>query len=420
MATPHAVQLALLDAAGGPPTIVDVFDEYTIALDMFRPGSPWTFSMWHSGEADPVVEGARHATAWTTLKRAVRLGGQVLFSIDGAPQLNGIIEELDEPVDPEKGAALVIAGRDLSALALDWEADPRLSFRGRALEDVLRDAFNRAGVQAVIGYGADAAREVSSRARPGARGASTHVTHRRHRVSLAHPRPGERTWAFCDSIARRAGYLMWVAPNADGVNQMAVVVDTPAYDAAPVFDFRSHLVPGRAGLEATPDSNALARGFKASLRGVPARINIAGHAPRGDAHPARFRPFVDNAGLARYAGTLVADPLPPQNAWLHARARDVAGATREAQRAMAAAMREWRTYTCTVQGHGQVVDGRPRLFALNTMAHVYDRVGGFTRLDEDMLVTRVEFRGSAAAGQTTTLTLGTRDAIDLTPAPDDA
>ncbi len=49
------------------------------------------------------------------------------------------------------------------------------------------------------------------------------------------------------------------------------------------------------------------------------------------------------------------------------------------------------------------------------MARAYSRIGSFSLIDEEMLITRVEFEGSREGGQTTKITLGTKGAIDLTP-----
>jgi prophage tail gpP-like protein len=65
-----------------------------------------------------------------------------------------------------------------------------------------------------------------------------------------------------------------------------------------------------------------------------------------------------------------------------------------------------------------MVEDRVQLYAVNTMAHVRDdlTIDGEERpLDEDMLITRVEFHGGRREGQTTTLTLVPKDSIVLTP-----
>ena len=86
-------------------------------------------------------------------------------------------------------------------------------------------------------------------------------------------------------------------------------------------------------------------------------------------------------------------------------------------------MASFRTYTATVRGHGQRVDGVDRLFAINTTARVVDSACSDPDgnvLDEVMLMTRVEFRrarvaGTGGSGTQTTVNLVPLGAIDLTP-----
>ena len=81
-------------------------------------------------------------------------------------------------------------------------------------------------------------------------------------------------------------------------------------------------------------------------------------------------------------------------------------------------MAGFRQYECTVQGHGQVVDGAMRLYAVNTMARVRDDLCSSPTgapLDESMLITRVTFDGGRQSGTTTTLVLVPKDSISVIP-----
>jgi prophage tail gpP-like protein len=85
---------------------------------------------------------------------------------------------------------------------------------------------------------------------------------------------------------------------------------------------------------------------------------------------------------------------------------------------VAEAMADFRSYKCTVQGHGQDTDTGHLLYAINTMARVRDDVctdANGNPLDESMLITRVEFMRSRQTGTTTTVTLSPRDAISVVP-----
>jgi hypothetical protein len=123
-----------------------------------------------------------------------------------------------------------------------------------------------------------------------------------------------------------------------------------------------------------------------------------------------LRPF-QNEGLAQ--SNLVISPLPPQPRFLHTRrSRDPSTGEQEAKRVHAAAMRRFRNYTLTVQGHGQQVIGDVYIYAINSMAKVFDNLIG---ISEDMLITGVKFRGSRKSGQVTEISLGTRGSIVINP-----
>jgi len=476
----HEVTLTLKSTG----TQLDNWDQYTITQDMFNVGSPWAFTLWRSGSTE---------SAWRRMLNEVRLGDTVIVAIDGAPQVTGRIESRVIGVDKDSGAKLTISGRDLSGPALDWDADPRIRLTKQVLGDTLAALFTPLGIPVVIGANADAAREVQTRARRGARGANSdtsvasgrhHRKHRRKRVDLSHARPGERVWQVAESIVRKLGYMLWVAPDADG--KLAVIVDTPNYDQETTYVFGRRIIEG----EVTRDSGILESSLECSIRDIPTVVYAFGRAQRGDQRAARHvtgvsrrsvfaRPLGDDTGFWMRSGlpdllgrgdnpgtledmgprfgslpapatsgeqnatspsqptaarspiltrqayqneslqsevgdALVISPLPPQPRFLYSkRARNPETAEQEAKRVIAEAMRKFREYKCTVRHHGQFVDGQLRLFAINTMALVYDRVSELDR--EEMLITRVTFSGSRNKGQLTQLTLGTKGMVVLTP-----
>lgn len=461
----HDVQL-LLKSTG---RVLTNWDRYTVSLDMFNVGQPWTFSLWYS---------EREQSAWQTLQDEVKLGGKILFSIDGAPQLTGIIEELSTP-ESRNGFSMVISGRDIAASALDWDADPRTVVSNRPLGDVLELLFSQLGI-AVDVVESSAAREVQSRARRGARATERSTRRRAHRVDSSRPRPDETVWQVVQSLLDRLGLMAWVAPSAQG--GLAIVVDVPAYDSPPLYQLE------RSARLTETDRRLLETDLKCSIRGIPTVVYASGRAKRGDAPPARHRVQYDVPGMANVppgviraptsgvanlsidvlgasigpsltsagnpiafnqeptivrpgvriiserheappaqatrraytndqlaAWSFVQNPLPPQPKYLHSsRAKNPSQGEREARRFMAKKMRNFRIYMGTLRGHGQEVNGTRRLFALNTMAHLRDT---FRNIDEDMLITGCEFSGSRADGQRTRLTLGTKGAINLEPDP---
>lgn len=397
----HEVSLVV----GDPPMRIDTWDRYDLTIDMLQPGSPWTASLWRSDTRD---------ANWTRL-RAVRLYDPVTWLIDGATVVSGRVET--RRVEGKRtGALLVLSGRDASGPALDWDADPTVRLRGLTLAAALEALFAPLGIPVVIGASADGTRLVQVGTRRGPRGVTR--SRRTRPIDIAHPRPGERVWQLADAIVRRAGYLLWIAPSEGG--GLAVVVDTPGYGSGVRYRLERRAQPDAPGGGFV--GNILSGAEDLNGRDAPSVVNVYTHATRGDAVSARQRATVANAGLADAAITrgLVRTPLPVHPRHVRAdRARTVAAAQREGERVLANAMARFRAYSCTVQGHGQPTTSAPNLFAVNTMAHVHDDLclnPSGAPLDEDMLVTRVAFSGGGRTeGQTTTLALGPRSAIVVTP-----
>jgi prophage tail gpP-like protein len=417
------------------------FDRYNVKVDMLDLGNPFTFSLWYSSNSE---------SAWASLVREVKLGGDIVFTIDDAPQLRGRIETLSVRVSRKAGACIVISGRDLAGPAISWDADPRTVLRGRTLDDCMQALFAPLGVQVITGTGADAEREVRSLRRAGAHGSTSAWRRRTNHVDLTRCKPGEKVMDTALGIVKRLGYMMWVSPTADGT--LALVVDTPNYAQSAAFRFTRQVRDGRV----TADSDIVESDYHAQIRTVPTVVTAYGRSPRGNVLPTRHRSqrmgipdflLYDSQGIARErtpteepGGVLftpidatppsdatrmpfnndelhrypfVENPLPTQPLHLHSeRARSAATGAQEAKRTLAKAMQDFRAVEITVRGHGREVNNERRLFAPNTMCHVRDAL---TSMDEDMLITGVEFMCSRASGQETKLTLGTKGAISLDP-----
>lgn len=476
--TDHEVKLIL--ASSGVE--LDVWDEYVITQDMLSPGSPFTFALWYSRD---------RAATWEVLRRSVKVGDSVILTIDGAPQLNGRIEQVTTAAAGHGARTMTIAGRDLAGVALDFDADPTINVTGQRLEDALRRVFasvalpfrmttadaarevvsKRAGrnassrdaarlaefdaiasspivsipaspLQTLVGLGlaSPLARTVGLRVdpinltpigQPGSaqREAALEAARIRARqrtarnksvlVDEAHPRPGERVWAFAEAIVARLGMRLWVSP--DGSNGLTIVADRPDDSTDGVFAFTRVL---RDGID-TGVGNILAAEEGINFRGVPTVVTVFTDEGRGDKTSGKSRAVTQNERLADRAVTrgFVLRPTPLQPRFVRSdRARTRQRAAQESERILTDAMAQFRTYTATVRGHGQRVDGQDRLFAINTTARVVDSVmtdADGNPLDEVMLITKLEFRRKrdqgGGGGTTTTATLVPLGAIDLTP-----
>ena len=384
---------------------LDVWDRYTVSLSMLDAALPFAFSLWKSQDRQ---------SAWVALKEWVKVGKPVVLQIDGATLLNGYVGQA-KCATTRQGSTIVVSGRDLAGPAMTWDADPRLRLKGLSLDAALERLFAPLGIPVWSDADATAARQVQMGTSRAPRLPSTSTasssrrrTRRRAAIDYAHPRPGEKIWQVATALCQRLGYMLWVAPHPE--HGLAVVVDTPDY-ASPV-QYQLRRVYDRQG-NVTADSNILESELTVSIEQVPTEVHVYTGSARGEAVSARSMQTVFNTALedADISGGWTVPAALHQPRHVRAeRARTPGGAQRTGERILADAMRGFRTYECTVQGHGQ--DGR--LYAINTMAHVRDDEWD---VDEDMLILRATFERSreGSKGTTTRLTLGPKGAIVLTP-----
>ena len=160
---------------------------------------------------------------------------------------------------------------------------------------------------------------------------------------------------------------------------------------ADVFEWTERLSVGVETIDARP---------------APTSVTVYTGSDRGDKVSVRQRAVATNAALtdARVTrGLVVADPPPQPRHMRSTRAKTLARAEQEGRRVILDAMRAFRTYRLTVRGHGQLVGGVRTLYAVNTVARVYDDLctnADGQPLDEDMLITRVTFKNHGCCGHT--------------------
>jgi len=86
---PHRVEL-FTGLATEDSVAIAQWDEYTITLDMLAPGSPFTFTIWHSAET---------RSAWQYLRRKVKVGDSAPdFTLSGS---DGKVHRLTEYKDQQ-------------------------------------------------------------------------------------------------------------------------------------------------------------------------------------------------------------------------------------------------------------------------------------------------------------------------------
>jgi len=397
----HTTDLVLCQSGDA----IDVWDEYVITLDMLSAGAAWTFAFWRSDVA---------RTSWDVIKSKVRLGDDIALTIDNACQLSGRVESIRTEASRQQGATVILSGRDLSGIAMDFDADPTLNLRNMQLGEALPQVFAELGVSVRVTDSAANVRVTSGRS-SGARGTSTRAA-RTVVVDRGHANPGEKVWSFAESIVRRLGYLLWVAPDAE--RGIALVVDVPVSEGAPQYVFLRREV---AIYEGQYEGNILSGGETISSKGVPTRVSVYTGSDRGAAVSARSATALQNDFLNDLTVTrgLSLQPFPAQPMHRRSvRARTPQRAQQEASREILDAMRTFRSYEYVVRGHGQTIDGVRTLYALNTVARVRDDVcldADGAPLDEDMLITGIEFRRSRQGGTTTRLRMVPLGALVISP-----
>lgn len=386
MARSHSVVLAI----GAEALEVSAWDELAITLDMLRPGSPWTVTLWRT---------ARGA-AWERVQAAAKLYAPVEVRIDGAVQLRGVIERIRDGAG-RAGAPLTLSGRDILAAAMVADVDPRLNLRDITLADAFERVLMPLGIEVVVGASAEEVRTIQAGARPGARVPSASSrARRRHRVDRFRSQVGQRTWDFLAQLARRHGYLIYSGPIEGG---MGLVIDRPAYDAAPQGALRR-----RRRDDGTYEGNILDGTLALDVTDVPTAVTVFGRTRLDAPQDARHSATVINGDLA---SRRTADQWLPRPRYIRdLRARTPQIAEQRARHAIARAMQDFAVYEATVQGFSW--GAGERLWTMNTMVSVDDEVTGAR---DAWLCTRATFKRSRGGGHTTDLRLVPPGTIDLEP-----
>ena len=384
MARSHVVTVEI----GAESLAVTAWDEVAITLDMLRPGSPWTLTLWRTGRGE----------AWARVREKAVIYAPVTVKVDGAVQLRGTLERFRDGAS-RAGAPFTISGRDVLAAALVADVDPRLHLRDTTLAEAFERALAPLGIPVVVGAGADDVREVQAGARPGARAGGTRAT-RRQRVDRFKPQVGQRVWDFLAQLARRHGYMIYAGPFEDG---MGLVIDRPAYDAAPQGSLTR-----RRRADGTYAGNILDGAVDVNATDVPTDVTVFGRTRLDAPQDARHSGAVVNTRLTMRR---IADVYLPRPRYIRdTKARTPQIAEQRGRHAIARAMQDFAVYEATVQGFSWGT--QDRLWTVNSMVTIDDEITG---VRGNWLCTSVTFNRSRAGGHTTRLRLVPPGTIDLEP-----
>lgn len=449
MARTHEVSLAV----GDDRVELRTWDEVSLTQDMLSPVTPWTLTLWRSGQGK----------GWVTVRAAALLYAPMTLSVDGAVQLHGMVERIRDGAN-RSGAPVTLAGRDDLAALVESDVDPRLNLRNATLEEVIERAVEPTGLGLIVGAEASMVREIQAGTRPGARlsaATSARRTRRRHRVDRFKPRPGQTILDFVQGLCRRHGYLFWGGPYGD---KTGLIIDRPDYNARP-----QGTLWRREQRDGTVAGNILEGFLDLNATGVATEVLVAGHtrvtAPQDAHHQVQMvnhrlriyaggngaleRPYgltfdyalpslswqgyqrpaeatdatapASNAVRTRTMETIrneallgwarVAPRVPVRRRYLRdRRARTPQIAEQRARHQLAKSMANFAVFEATVQGWGYGANGP--LWTVNSMVEIDDEIAGVKGV---WLITRVEFKRSRAGGHTASLRLVPPGAIDLEP-----
>lgn len=387
------------------------FDELDVSLDMLAPGSPWTFSLWHSDHSP------RAENRWRALRALCKQGETVRVAINDATQLHGQIDVVEVNVSAE-GESLTISGRDLAARAMDGDADPRLSLKGLLLPDALGRLMQDTWSEPAILV--DGARQAEVQGRPQRERAARTASRTTARRS-PHPRTkkvdafkisiGDKVWSVADHLCRRLGYLLWCAPHEGSAG---LVVDVPVESGPTLYTLeRRQIANGVLG------GNVLRWKYRLDGTDVPTHITAFASSRLSEHDDAHGRWVVvntqyrDHPGVA-HESTLSSSLVPKPRYIEPRRCSTIAHIEKAAERLRAEAMADFETIEATVQGWGQGEGNHRVIWAVNTLVHVRDDTA-LPVIDGAWLCTRVAFHRSVARGTTTSLRLVPAGAIQVFP-----
>lgn len=444
MARSHVVTLSI----GAEGVEVSSWDEVTITLDMLRPGSPWTVTLWRTGRGE----------SWARVRELAKLFAPIEIRVDGALQLRGVIERIRDGAD-RGGAPFTISGRDTLAAAMVADVDPRLQLRDTTLAEAFERVLLPLGINVMVGALAEDVRSIQAGARPGAR-APARRSRRAHRVDRFRPQVGQRAWDFMQQLARRHGYLIYSGPVESGTG---LVIDRPAYDSAPQGalvrrqrpdgTYEGNILSGTLTLDATDIPTEVTtfgrtrmtapQDARHSARTENVRLQFGGvglfgaiDQALGTAPTVRLRSETEASYLARLqreaaatssrsrtqrsTTTLlnerltihrIADVYFPRPRYVRdTKARTPQIAEQRARHVIARSMQEFAVYEAAVQGFSWGTEGR--LWTINSMVTIDDEIAG---VRGSWLCTSVTFSRSRSTGHTTRLRLVPPRSIDLEP-----
>lgn len=383
------------------------WSEYKFNSHFLTPTDGWSMTV-ESDKLDPVFEDG------------LITGARVQLRVEGCTQATGFIDSIERSASRDGGVIWSIEGRDLLGQAVDAGIDPRTQFKETEnLADMLRRVYAPFGWPEDSQFVIDAAADQQIKTgRPAKKRPSLAKHPRKSKLPQLRPNPNEGAHDFATRVAKRFGLSIW--PSADG---RTLIVGKPYFEQEPSY----RLIRRRYG---SRENNILTGTARFDISEQPSFIVADGFSGGGSFGKGKIKCIAVNPALLTDLDAMAAlqaehktatvlvfktqDGVPvsfsPQRSptakplYLH----DENSKTQEqleefTRREMMTRVRKSMTWSGSVAGHGQSMDGGPLVpWAVDTVVDVQDEVTGVI---EPMWVLSRTFTKSRSAGTRTELEL---------------
>lgn len=355
----------------------------------------------------------------TVNRTALIPGANIRCTVNGAIQVDALIDSISYRVNRQGGTEMTIKGRDKIAALIDSGIDPLLKFNaGMNLSQFLTAVFSPFGFNEssfIIDNSDNVAimsknvKGVKTRqANIGSRGGGKPL--KSYDIHQLRPYPNEGAFEFATRVTQRLGLWLWLT--ADG---KSIVAGKPNYDQTAVFSLTrqfngvNNILNGDVTLDVSEQPSIIvADGFSGGYEFGRARMRAYVENPFLDVDNSETLKKYAKSGMVKQVIPFFGTKIKLPNAkpiFLH----DDEAKTQEqlngfVLREMSLRLRRGLDVQVTVKGHSQKsqTDGVDTIWAVDRTVNFNDEVSG---VNEDLYILARTFLKSRSGGTTTNLSL---------------